>query len=315
MAERSPLIWFGAKKVQAPHVWKLLGALDAYWEPFAGSCAVLLGAPRIHSKEVINDVDAFIANFWRSVQHDPKMVLRLANRISSDIDNVSGKKELARRYDALLESCRDDFSYFDSEMAGLFLYCNANSMNPSLPKNATNTRLYISPTGSGRGWQMTRKLTNPYKDFGEWMERLATRMQKVSILCRDWRDVKDSRYLTFLNYNEDGKKTTGIYMDPPYTAESRMGISTVYGHEDFDVAGDCRQWAFDHGENPSLRIVLSGFKTEFETVPSGWHVYAAPRKAGQENFNRNKAKALPSEVLVASPNCRPLQQDLFRKVI
>lgn len=299
---RTPVIWFGCKRRQAPYIWQLLGKVDGYVEPFAGSCAVMLANTNIPRKEVINDIDAFVTNFWRSVQHDHEMVLRSASKISNDLDNVAKKKYLVERYADLKEKCSEDFAYFDAQLAGFWLFCNANSLNPSIAKDNVNTRLFISPSGSGRGFQMTRTSLDPYESFEEWMHVLCVRFQRVAVLCRDWRDVKGSDYITYFNYGA-GKAITGIYLDPPYTKESRVGA--VYAQEDFDVAADCREWAYDRGDDPALRIVLSGYQTEFDSLPAGWRMYDVPRKAGHENFGKTKDKdrARPVEVLVASPHC------------
>ena len=315
MPIRTPIIWFGCKRRQAPCVWQLLGKVDSYLEPFAGSCAVMLGNPWIPNKEVINDIDAFITNFWRSVQHDPQMVLRCASKISNDIENVARKKYLAQRYADLKEKCTEDLAYFDSEIAGMFLYCNANSLNPSLPKEATNTRLFVAP-GTGRGWQMTRKRLDPYESFDDWMNVLAYRFQRVAVLCRDWRDIRDAEYLLYFNYAKTKKHRAGVYLDPPYTRDARKSGRGVYAQEDYDVANDCRQWAFEKGDDPALRIVLSGYETEFGDMPEGWTTYRVPRKAGHENFSKDKTKKKrPVEILAASPHCLSAagQTGLFSK--
>ena len=48
-----------------------INIVDNYVEPFAGSAAMLLGAPEGNRVETINDFDGFVANFWRAIAHDP----------------------------------------------------------------------------------------------------------------------------------------------------------------------------------------------------------------------------------------------------
>jgi hypothetical protein len=52
-----------------------------YVEPFAGSLAVLLGRPAKHAAkiETVNDLDGFVANFWRSVAADPETTAAYAD--------------------------------------------------------------------------------------------------------------------------------------------------------------------------------------------------------------------------------------------
>jgi hypothetical protein len=45
--------------------------VDTYNEPFAGSLAVLLGRPHAPRVETVNDLDCYLANFWRALQADP----------------------------------------------------------------------------------------------------------------------------------------------------------------------------------------------------------------------------------------------------
>ena len=78
-AVRAPFSWFGGKSVASPDVWRLLGGVDAYVEPFAGSLAVLLAREGIGPVETVNDADGFIANFWRALAADPLAVERAAD--------------------------------------------------------------------------------------------------------------------------------------------------------------------------------------------------------------------------------------------
>ena len=45
-----------------------------YVEPFAGSLAVLLGRPHAPRIETVNDLDCYLANFWRATSRDPEAV-------------------------------------------------------------------------------------------------------------------------------------------------------------------------------------------------------------------------------------------------
>ena len=78
---RAPFPWFGGKRRVAPEVWERFGDVPNYVEPFFGSGAVLLGRPAKHAAkiETVNDLDGFVANFWRSVAHDPEATARWAD--------------------------------------------------------------------------------------------------------------------------------------------------------------------------------------------------------------------------------------------
>jgi len=69
---KAPFPWFGGKSRVAPEVWARFGDVRNYVEPFFGSGAVLLGRPGgATGTETINDIDGFVANFWRALQADP----------------------------------------------------------------------------------------------------------------------------------------------------------------------------------------------------------------------------------------------------
>src|ERR1035437_5642862 len=71
---KAPFPYFGGKSAVSRAVWQRFGQPDTYIEPFAGSLAVLLGRPFYSGREIANDIDGFITNFWRACQADPESV-------------------------------------------------------------------------------------------------------------------------------------------------------------------------------------------------------------------------------------------------
>ena len=63
----APFPYFGGKANACEEVWSAFGVVDNYVEAFAGSAAMLLGAPDGKRIETINDFDGFVANFWRAI--------------------------------------------------------------------------------------------------------------------------------------------------------------------------------------------------------------------------------------------------------
>lgn len=76
---QAPFPYFGGKRKAAETVWPAFGRVDNYVEPFAGSAAMLLAAPEGKRIETINDFDGMLANFWRSIAHDPDAVAHHAD--------------------------------------------------------------------------------------------------------------------------------------------------------------------------------------------------------------------------------------------
>lgn len=83
---RAPFPYFGGKSAVAEVVWSRLGSPKQFIEPFCGSAAVLLAAPRPASLEVAGDLNCHIANFWRAVKCQPDAVAAEADYPVSHID-------------------------------------------------------------------------------------------------------------------------------------------------------------------------------------------------------------------------------------
>jgi hypothetical protein len=62
---------------------------------------------------------------------------------------------------------------------------------------------------------------------------------------------------------------TGVFLDPPYSAEEH----DVAYSADSDVSAQVREWAIANGENPLLRIALCGYEGEHE-MPDSWECVA-----------------------------------------
>ena len=60
-------------------VWQAFGPIANYVEAFAGSAAMLLGAPEGKRVETINDADGFVSNFWRAIAQDAEAVAHHAD--------------------------------------------------------------------------------------------------------------------------------------------------------------------------------------------------------------------------------------------
>jgi len=93
---RAPFPWFGGKSRVAHLVWQRFGNVPNYVEPFAGSLAVLLARPHPPKTETVNDLDCYLANFWRAVQSEPAEVALYAGHPVSEVD-ILGSASLACR--------------------------------------------------------------------------------------------------------------------------------------------------------------------------------------------------------------------------
>jgi hypothetical protein len=129
-ASKAPFPWFGGKSQAAPLVWSLLGDVDHFVEPFAGSLAVLLNRPhqcnRAYYSESCNDLDGFVCNAWRSLQFAPDATAAAASWPVVEADKSARQIALLRWRDAgALERLAGDAAWHDPVMAGWWLWAVA----------------------------------------------------------------------------------------------------------------------------------------------------------------------------------------------
>ncbi len=117
---KAPFPAFGGKSQIADLVWRRLGDVRNYIEPFCFSAAVLLRRPHPGKIETLNDLNHYVANFWRAVQHDPEAVAAYADWPVNEDDLHSRHRWLVNSEAAneSLRRVRDDPDYFDAKIAG-----------------------------------------------------------------------------------------------------------------------------------------------------------------------------------------------------
>ena len=115
---KSPFPWFGGKSTVAAEVWKRLGNVPNFVEPFFGSGAVLLARSHAGHTETVNDLDGFVANFWRAVKHDPEAVAAWVDYPVIERDLEARHYWLITEGRARVEALRGDPEGFDAQVAG-----------------------------------------------------------------------------------------------------------------------------------------------------------------------------------------------------
>lgn len=116
---RAPFPWFGGKRRVADLVWSRLGNVQTYNEPFAGSLAVLLARPHQPRVETVNDLDCYLANFWRALQHDPEGVAYHADGPVNEADLHARHRWLV---DHRPEQVMREPDFFDVQIAGWWVW-------------------------------------------------------------------------------------------------------------------------------------------------------------------------------------------------
>lgn len=115
----APFPYFGGKSAVAAKVWRRLGRVRSYVEPFFGSGAVLLGRPTpFDGSEVVNDVDGLVANFWRAIKSDPDAVAEYADYPVIECDLHARHAWLVGVKDSLAPRLEGDPEWYDAKVAG-----------------------------------------------------------------------------------------------------------------------------------------------------------------------------------------------------
>lgn len=118
---KAPFPYFGNKSNVTGDVWKRFGEVTSYIEPFCGSAAMLLAAPKPARVETINDADGFVANFWRAVAWDPAEVAYWADWPVNEVDLESRHAWLVNRSKRLRWALEDP-EYYDAKIAGWWVW-------------------------------------------------------------------------------------------------------------------------------------------------------------------------------------------------
>jgi hypothetical protein len=118
---RAPFPWFGGKSRVADIVWRAFGNTPNFVEPFFGSGAVLLARPHEPKIETVNDRDCYVANLWRSMQHDPEEVAWWCDDPVNEADLHARHRWLVEQKD-FRERMLTDPHFYDAKIAGWWVW-------------------------------------------------------------------------------------------------------------------------------------------------------------------------------------------------
>ena len=118
---KAPFPYYGGKSTVADLVWARLGDVYSYVEPFAGSLAVMLARPHEPRIETVNDLNCFVANFWRALKNDPDKVAEWADYPVIHADLTARHKWLVNNAE-FKERMFNDPDYYDVKVAGWWVW-------------------------------------------------------------------------------------------------------------------------------------------------------------------------------------------------
>ena len=310
---KPPFPYFGGKARAAPAIWRALGDVGGYVEPFAGSAAVLLARPQFSGRrvETLNDADGWLVNMWRAVRSQPDLVAEHASGPVTEIDYHARLAWLQERRTAELVSWLEgDPEVCDPKAAGWWLYvvaCGIGDPWGSGPWRVVDGRLtdmrklpHLGNAGQGVNRELPH-LGNAGQGLVEYMHALSNRLHRVRITAGDWRRVLK----TSVTRATAGNGITGVLLDPPYATSGDLYASTNTGNQHETISADVRAWCIENTDD--LRIILCGFNDEHDDLLAhGWNVEAG--KAGGGAGYNTDGKAGKRERLWLSPRCLGAQQ-------
>jgi len=307
----APFPWFGGKSRAASLIWERFGDVPNYVEPFAGSLAVLLQRPHEPHTETVNDLDAYLVNFWRAVREAPQEVARWADWPVTEAD-------LLARHDWLLaqegfrERMRAEPDLYDAKVAGWWVWgisawigsgwCRVPAQQlPHLGRRQGINRRNLPHLGDAGRDRRSGDQPQRAPAVTPWIQALSERLRHVRIACGDWtRVLGDS--VTWRH------GTTAVLLDPPYTSDEH---SVRYFAQGGDVAVDVRAWAIEHGNDPRLRIALCGYAGP-HVMPDCWTMerWKALGGYGSQGDGRGRENA-SRETIWFSPHCHAPHQGVL----
>lgn len=333
---KAPFPYFGGKSKIAPVIWKRLGDIDNYVEPFAGSLAVLLSRPENHTgvTETVNDLDNYLSNFWRALQAAPDEVARYADYPVNECDLLARHLWLVNEGRDRIANLYTDPDAYDAKVAGWWVWgicswigsgwCSGNGPWQVIDGELVDTRQlpHLGDAGqgvnrqrphlgdAGQGVNRQRQhLSNPGRGINrqlndngiyEYINQLANRLRGVRVCCGDWQRVVTNGALSY-------GATVGVFLDPPYAADTGRDMS-LYTHET-NVSGEVREWAIANGDNTRLRIALAGYDGEHK-MPDSWSTVSWTANAAYKSSAGDKTLNRFKEVIWFSPHCLRQPQQL-----
>lgn len=326
----TPYQWFGGKASVAGEIWRRLGDVGNFSDPFFGGGAVLLNRPDWHERQIetINDIDHYVVNFWRSLAAVPDEVAHHADWPVTECDLTARHIWLVTEGRQRIAHLETDPDAYDAKVAGwwvwgLCCWIGSGWCSGAGPWTAQNGQL-VKETGSGgvsrqlphlgdAGQGVKRQLPHlgnagrganraSIDSLLAYMRALAERLRRVRVCCGDWRRILTDGALAH-------GTTVGVLLDPPYSHTAGRD-NTLYNH-DTDISADVRAWAIEHGDNKRFRIALCSYEGE-HVMPSSWSVYKWKSQGGMANNGNGDNQNKHRERIWFSPHCLPpVQAELF----
>lgn len=290
----------GGKRDAAPLIWKRFGwDIPNYIEPFCGGLSVLLARPIYdmrelepkHRRELANDTNLFLINFWRTIQQQniEELVKRMEFPAQEEELLARRRRMMERRFE-LAEKIRN-VDYYDPEIAAYWLYIQRQWIGGGGDDPNTNPAL-----------KMVEALEPDFmgNSIGDHLRFIQARTRHIRFFSGDWKRPLQSATQT-INIG-----TTGVFLDPPYINTSKIYKGRLdEGDPENQVPLEARRWALEFGQYPEFRIAYCGYshhhKGVFPEDKNGWIKKQWKIKNGRSLPGDNKLVEI--DTVWFSPHC------------
>lgn len=223
---RSLLKYPGGKYNLLPEIEKILPSdhYDLFAEPFMGGGSVAFNLGRRYSGMVLNDANADVIQFWRSVADRPS---DLANTIKS-LAETRSKSDFLKFRDVFNTKSSD---LTDIDRAAIFYYLNKECFNGLIRYNSKGN------------------FNVPYGKYKNFKHIKPEHLQEISTILNNNVTLSSVDYQKFIYVHlgkiiKQGQKLI-VYIDPPYLPISKTSNFTSYWkpfgvqqHEELKLALD-----------------------------------------------------------------------------
>jgi DNA adenine methylase len=335
---------FGGKAAVAKMVWERFGNVQNMIEPFCNSAAIMLKNPLGPAHyETINDLNCYVANYWRSVKHAPDQVAEHSDYIVSEVDLHARHRYLVASPDTdqFRKRMLSEPEYYDPKFAGWWAWGNCLWIGSGWCQKLTDGRPQLADARAlGRGvhaggvsqqWQQIPLLTTAHSRgrgvhsndsagtceerrawLNEWMKALSDRFRNVRVCCGEWdRVCKSPSVTTRLG-------VTGVFLDPPYPVKVKGKASRKKGLYATDQASDLDQLAKDvydyclkRGKESKMRIAVCGLAGEaYESLAGHGWTEVQWKSSGYQNRSESGQVNATRERIWFNKSCLVPERDI-----
>lgn len=148
----TPYPYFGGKPDEVVSlIWEAVGDTPNYVEPFFGTGRILLGRPSPGKVETVNDINGFVANFWRALAAAPQDVAAHCDRPVNETDLHAIHRWLVGQADGLARRLENDPDFYDAKIAGWWVWGASCWIGSGWCTDARTARRRQRPHLSGAG--------------------------------------------------------------------------------------------------------------------------------------------------------------------